>query len=87
MTYEMKAFLADLADLMEDHHITEMSIEENTSGWSSTVKGIEFTMASQIDKGGNYHSVEFYTMPGCYNDVKTIRDDVEGDGLHPFPLI
>ncbi|MBT8199715.1 MAG: hypothetical protein KJO36_04275 [Acidimicrobiia bacterium] len=51
-TPEMKAFLAELADLMEKHGVTDLEATEDSCGFYTTVGGIEVTIDGKWDDGG-----------------------------------
>ena len=52
MTKNMTEFLTSFADLLEKHEI-EISVIENTRGYSTFADGIEISQNSKYDKSNN----------------------------------
>lgn len=73
-TKEMKAFLAELADLMEKHGVTTLEVMEAAVGYYNEVEGIEVEIDGQWDDDCNptreYCSVNI----GRYVDRGVLRD-------------
>ena len=72
-TPEMKAFLRDLADLMEKHNVKELYVTEDDGGFYPTVEGLEVEIESAWDNEGeltrDYCSVNI----GRYIDRGTLK--------------
>ena len=79
MTENMKAFLTELAELMEKHRVTEIDVTEETRyGYEGMeIAGIEFTIDHRMAEG-EYTPTEFFTIPGAWHTPNSIREDAEG---------
>lgn len=68
MTSEMKTFLLALAALMEEHGVSEMSVEESFRSWETVIEGVEFTIEGKYEEARlvrpfTYHTVSRYETP------------------------
>jgi hypothetical protein len=72
MTAEMKAFLLALAELMEEHGVSEMSVEEVSRGYGMEVEGVEFTIEGQYEEGRLTRPHSYHTV-GRYETPETLR--------------
>lgn len=74
MTNEMRAFMREMADVMERHGVTEMNIVEKSHNWETVTTGIEFTIEQVWDEDGNvvredcFHTVHTWMQPDDFRE-------------------
>lgn len=73
LTPEMKDFLRDFAQLLDEHEIDDISIKEGWCVYNSVVGGLEITQYSRYDSDGNcIRDYAEVVLP--YVDIENIRN-------------
>jgi hypothetical protein len=80
MTPEMRAFMREMAEVMERHNVSEMNIVEESHGWDTVTSGINFSIDGEWDEDGNMvrdfceHAVHTWMTPETFREEADAED-------------